>query len=295
MPNPSRPQDGDQTAPGRRGERSEAARPPADPARLHDPAVPESVYDAEYYLRHCAGAQAWRESGGRRFDPVYAGALNRAGLQPGERVVDVGSGRGELLVAAAEAGAASVIGVEYSRAAVDLCRRTLAAHASPGSARVLLADARALPIPDGEADLVTMLDVVEHLSPAELAQALGEGYRVLRKGGRVFIHTMPNRLIYSVTYRLQRGLVPWRWHRWPRDPRNQLERAMHVNEQTARSLRRALERADFERADVRHGEWVHDEFVPPGRPRRLYRRLASHRITAPLGAADLWATGFRRT
>jgi ubiquinone/menaquinone biosynthesis C-methylase UbiE len=294
-PNLSRPADGgDQgSVDDREGGGVERGRTAEKIGPLVPPSVPESSYDADYYLRHCAGAEAWRDSEGRCLDPLYAGALKQAGLARGERVVDIGTGRGELLVAAVEAGAASAIGVEYSSAALELCRRTLTVHGSPESARVILADARLLPIPDRDADVVTMLDVVEHLSPEELAQALREAWRVLHPGGRVFIHTMPNRLIYSITYRLQRGLAPWRWFRWPRDPRNEFERAMHVNEQTARSLRRALEDAAYERVRVRHGDWIHDEFVPSGRSRQLYRRLASRRLTRPLGAADLWAIGFK--
>jgi hypothetical protein len=104
---------------------------------------------------------------------------------------------------------------------------------------------------------------------------------------------MPNRTVYAVTYRLQRLGRPGRRARWPADPRNEHERRLHVNEQTATGLRRALRRAGFEDVRVRPGRWVHDEFVPDARARALYHRLAAHRLTARLGAADLWATARR--
>jgi len=66
---------------------------------------------------------------------------------------------------------------------------------------------------------------------------------------------------------------------------------MHVGEQTVGSLGRALRRAGFEQVRAWPGGWVHDEFVPAERPRRLYRRLAAHRLTRRLGAADIWACG----
>lgn len=116
---------------------------------------------------------------------------------------------------------------------------------------------------------------------------------VPRPGGRILVHTLPNRLIYDVTYRLQRHLVPGRSSRWPRDPRVELEWLMHVNEQTRRSLAASLRRAGFAGVAVTHGEWIHDAFVPDERPRRLLRRLASHRLTRPLGAVDLWGEARR--
>lgn len=258
---------------------------------LPQPAVAPEEYHHDYYLQTCAGADQWRESDGRVASGLYRGVLAKAGLRAGETVVDIGTGRGELVAVAVELGAARATGVDYSPAAIELAQRTLAAHGLGDRATVVLADARAIPLPDGEADLVTLLDVVEHLSPSELAITLAEALRLLRPGGRLLAHTMPNRLVYDVTYRLQRALWPPRWSRWPRDPRGDFERTMHVNEQTRRSLRRSLVRAGF--ADVRceHGQWLHTAFVPDARAQRLYRHLARLPLTAPLGVIDLFAHG----
>lgn len=257
-------------------------------AALPPPAVPPDAYDEHYYRQVCAGAEAWSASGGAAADPLYEGALRLAGLEAGEVVVDVGCGRGELLAVAARLGAARAVGVEYAAAAVALARETLAAAGQSANAEVLEADARALPLEDDSADLVTMLDVVEHLAPGELDAALREARRVLRPGGRVFVHTMPNRLIFSVTYRFQRFL-----HRsWPANPRTEHERRMHVNEQTRGSLRRSLHDAGFIRPDVWLGEWVRTDFVPSKFAAGLYTELASHRLTRPLGVADLWARAY---
>jgi GT2 family glycosyltransferase/cyclopropane fatty-acyl-phospholipid synthase-like methyltransferase len=257
------------------------------------PEVDPAVYDEGYYRESCAGAELWQQSGGAEIDPLYRGSLEIAGLPAGEVVVDIGTGRGELLVAAHEAGARRTIGVEYSPAAVALAQRTLAAHPAAQGAEVLLADARALPLADAMADLVTMLDVVEHLTADERAAAYAEARRILRPGGRMLVHTMPTRTLYEVTYRVQRSLTPQRLRTWPRDPRRQLERDMHVGEQTLRVLRRELRTAGFADVSVRPGAWIHDDFVPDERARRLYRRLARTRLTRSLGAADLWALARR--
>jgi ubiquinone/menaquinone biosynthesis C-methylase UbiE len=149
----------------------------------------------------------------------------------------------------------------------------------------------ALPFPDASFDVVHAHQLLQHLSAP--VRALSEMRRVLRPGGRLLVHTMPNRTVYDVTYRIQRAVRPDRWRRWPADPRNDEERALHVNEQTARGLHRALESAGFA-ATVRHGDWIHTAHVPDVRAGRLYERLAAHRWTRALGAADLWAEAVAR-
>lgn len=256
---------------------------------LPPPVVPPDLYDEQYYRRSCAGSEPWNASEGRTIDPLYPWALHYARLTPGSRVVDVGCGRGELLVAAAKMGASHALGIEYSRAAVDLARHTVEVHALNDSCEVVLADARQLPIEDACADLVTFLDVVEHLSEDELTGALLEARRVLAPGGRVFIHTMPNRYIFSVTYRFLRLSAPWRLAAWPSNPRSEHEKAMHVNEQTLNGLVRALKGAGF--SDVRswRGEWVREDFLPSRKGGRIYRALARRPRTKWLSVADLWA------
>lgn len=257
---------------------------------LPDPVVDPSAYSEDYYRQWCAGYEEWVASEGRAVAGIYPGFLIRAGMRAGDVVVDIGTGRGELLAVAVEAGAERAVGVEYSADAVAMARTTIDVHGVSARAEVLLADARSVPLDDGTADLVCMVDVVEHLSPSELRTALSEAQRLLRPGGRVVAHTMPNGLVYDVTYRLQR-CRPGRRH-WPADPRVELERVMHVNEQTARSLRKAFVAAGFE-TEVCLGEWIHTDHVPDQRARRLYRLLARLGPLAHLGVADLWAVGTR--
>jgi len=259
-----------------------------DHSDLEVPAVLASEYDSAYFLHTCMGAEDWRESDGRSVAPMYAGMLELARLRPGMRVLDVGTGRGELVRVALEKGATEAVGVDYSPAAIELANRTLTAAGNPAGASVVLADARRIPVEDGRFDLVTMLDVVEHLIPEELERSLEEARRALRPGGRVFIHTAPSALIYEVTYRAQRLLRPDRW-RWPADPRNEFERRLHVNEQRPGALRRALRRAGFRNVKVRLGRWVYTDFVPDPGARRLYGRLARIAPLRRFGVADMFA------
>lgn len=255
------------------------------------PAVPPEIYDDTYFQQCCAGHEEWVASGGATFSGLYSGVLRRARLGEGDVVLDVGAGRGELLAVAIEMGASRAVGVEYSASAVAMAEHTLATHDITDRAEIIHGLSWEIPLEDSSVDLAMMVDIVEHLTPKELEATLREVHRVLRPGGRVLAHTLPNRLIYDVTYRWQRLLWPGRRKRWPSEPRLDLERQMHVNEQTVGSLRDMLATTGYDPIDVSLGEWIHDAHVPDDKAKALYRRLARFKLTAPYGVADIWAEG----
>ncbi len=256
---------------------------------LAPPAVESTEYDSSYYLHSCIGSDEWRESEGKDAAGIYPGALKLAGLADGDRLLDIGTGRGDILPVAIRMGASRAVGVDYSEAAVELGQQTLAAADDVQGAEVLLADARRLPAEDEDFDVVTMLDVVEHLTDEELSVSLGEARRALKPGGRVFVHTAPNRLVYTVAYRAQRRMRPGRAARWPEDPRNDFERRMHVNEQSPLSLRKTLKDAGFVSVKVRLGGWVYTDFVPDPPSERPYRVFSRVPVLRWLTTFDLFA------
>ncbi|WP_410567452.1 class I SAM-dependent methyltransferase [Amycolatopsis sp. cmx-4-61] len=112
----------------------------------------------------------------------YRELVRLAGVQPGERVLDVGCGSGYLTGLAAEAGA-SALGVDASEPMIDYCRRTVGS----ASCRFEVGTAQALPVGDGEFDVVLTSMVLHHLPDADQPAALTEMHRVLRSGGRLLL------------------------------------------------------------------------------------------------------------
>ena len=92
------------------------------------------------------------------------------------RILDVGCGTGANLLMLSEYGDAE--GVDVSEDALAFCRER-------GLEKVKLGAAEELPYEDGTFDLVTALDVVEHLD--DDLGGLREMRRVLRPGGRVLL------------------------------------------------------------------------------------------------------------
>lgn len=104
------------------------------------------------------------------------------------RVVDAGCGEGYGLRLLADAGAASVVGVEL---APDVAAH---ARATYPEARVLEADVGAVPLPDASVDVVVSLQVIEHVW--DVPGFLAECARLLRPGGELWCAT-PNRLTFT--------------------------------------------------------------------------------------------------
>ena len=109
-----------------------------------------------------------------------------AGLQPGETVVDVGSGGGlDVLLSARRVGpAGTAYGLDASTDMLTLARAN-AAQAGADNARFLHGHIEDIPLPGGHVDVI-ISNCVINLS-ADKARVLAEAFRVLRPGGRLGI------------------------------------------------------------------------------------------------------------
>nr|MBC7244972.1 class I SAM-dependent methyltransferase [Chloroflexota bacterium] len=210
-------------------------------------AVPATLYNREYFLTECNGYKEFLQGGipaRLRIALRLAGELNK------KRVLDVGCGRCEVVWYCAKAGA-DAYGIDYSPEALSLAQQAAALFHTPTSeapAHLQLADASHLPFRSNAFDVIFMLDIVEHLYPEQLRCALEEAYRVLKGGGVLIIHTMPNLWYYRIGYPLYRVVQRVRGKKLPKDPeqRWQFVSAVHVNKQDIWRLKRALQNAGFD-------------------------------------------------
>jgi arsenite methyltransferase len=152
-------------------------------------------------------------------------------LQPGEDVLDIGSGPGMLAheMAADVAPGGSVHGVEPSESMLAIARaRERAASSAPVA--FAAGDACSLPFAENSFDALTATQVYEYV--ADMPAALGEARRVLRPGGRLLIlDTDWDSLVWhsSDRERMRRVLAAWDEHLadpyLPRSLTRQLEEA----------------------------------------------------------------------
>ena len=118
----------------------------------------------------------WWYTGRRKILTSFVEDICRRVTDRRPRILDVGCGTGANLLMLSQYGDAE--GVDVSEDALAFCRER-------GLENVKLGAAEKLPYDDGTFDLVTALDVVEHLDD-DLA-GLREMRRVLRPGGRVLL------------------------------------------------------------------------------------------------------------
>ncbi|WP_435065320.1 arsenite methyltransferase [Halobaculum sp. EA56] len=109
-----------------------------------------------------------------------------AGLEPGETVLDLGSGGGfDCFLAAREVGdEGRVIGVDMTPEMVERARGNVEAN-DAANVEFRLGEIEHLPVADGSVDVI-LSNCVINLSP-DKRRVVAEAYRVLRPGGRLAV------------------------------------------------------------------------------------------------------------
>jgi demethylmenaquinone methyltransferase/2-methoxy-6-polyprenyl-1,4-benzoquinol methylase len=146
------------------------------------------VYDLLNTVMSAGLHHRWRER-----------AADVAGVSPGDRVLDVATGTGDLALELAQriAPGGEVVGSDFSEAMLERARRK---NRFPQSVRFEWGDALDLSYPDDSFDAATVGFGARNF--ADLARGLREMRRVVRPGGRVVVleFTTPIRPPLSIFY-----------------------------------------------------------------------------------------------
>ncbi len=214
-------------------------------------ALPSALYTEEYFRTACEGYTEFNESEGEHLSRRLREAFKLAEVLPEMNVLDIGCGRGEILLHCIQLGA-NAYGIDYAKAAVKMSQEVIRSSVPDvkGKTGVMQADAKKLPFPTSFFDRVLMFDIVEHLHPWELHEAMLDVHRVLKPDGRFIIHTAPNVWYDHYAYpvvRLVRTLLG-EGDKYPKNPRQfgvAVNEHVHVNEQSIWSMRQVLKETGF--------------------------------------------------
>jgi 2-polyprenyl-3-methyl-5-hydroxy-6-metoxy-1,4-benzoquinol methylase len=176
--------------------------------------VDSNLYDKNYYYHDNEGCHEYAQGLDIAIHPKYKHVLEIADPRQGDEILDVGCGRGELLYYCAKKGA-HVLGLDYSRAAVDIARQTI--QMLPVELRSF-AEAEIGDVTDYDFsrryDLIFMLDVFEHMNDDQIERACEKFKKILKNNGRIVI-TTPN--LYYEKYLQPIKMVldlPFRFLKW---------------------------------------------------------------------------------
>lgn len=206
--------------------------------------VSSNEYDEEW-IRDTWGwdtPEFFIKTQGKNLRPRITASLELAALQPGMRILDIGCGRGEVILHCGRLGI-NAVGIDYSEPTLELARQAKETHSEEEQAKMhfILGDINELN-DTHQFDRIFLLDIVEHLYDPQLNEIFRQCHRLLKPEGFMIIHTLPNKWVYDITYsKIIRLFMPW----LPKNPRTEKEKAIHVNEMTIVHLSRLLTGAKF--------------------------------------------------
>lgn len=217
--------------------------------------VDQKKYSKEYFVNNCEGHEDWQSFGASVLSPRLEECFKLARIKKGIKVLDFGSGRGEMAYQAALKGA-SVIGLDYSTEAIKLSNKIKPPRSGKLSFHLL--KGHKLPIRNHSIDVIFFVDVIEHLYPEEVRVILSEFKRILVPGGKIIVHTAPNKDYYDYGYKYftRFANILANLFVWPilfrerlvssSNPRTIYEKEVHVNECSKEMVERYFGDAGFE-------------------------------------------------
>ncbi len=147
----------------------------SDNFKSHDAASYDEVAGAfDYWTRRVTG-------------PLAERVVELSGMQPGDRVLDVGTGSGIVMMAAAKrvAPGGKVTAIDLSEGMLRAAQENVTAQDLASAVELRVMDAEHLEFPDRSFDVAVSLFAVLHFPDPR--RAIGEIFRVLQPGGRAVI------------------------------------------------------------------------------------------------------------
>lgn len=132
--------------------------------------------------------RSWHQHSSPALARVTTAVLSVSALQPGDVVLDLGCGNGQITIPLAERGA-DVLGVDVSPAMASSLRAEAARRGLSGLTAVTVPIER-LKLQPESFDLIVSSYALHHLRDADKARLVSAAYRSLRPGGRLVIADM---------------------------------------------------------------------------------------------------------
>src|SRR5262245_36706800 len=158
-------------------------------------------------------------------------------IADGATVLDFGCGAGSFLaVLGEERPTVRAVGVDIGSSQIDFANREVASRFPGGriTFEALPAESGVVPHPDSSFDVITAIEVIEHLHPAIAHRFLRDTSRLLNPGRRLIVTTPNYRSLWPLIEVVLERMSPVKYH------------DQHINKFTPSSLVKFVESAGFE-------------------------------------------------
>jgi SAM-dependent methyltransferase len=187
-------------------------------ARVNDPEYPKAKaaslakqWGYDYWdgdRRICYGGYRYMEG---RWEKVARAMVEQYGIKPGDKILDVGCGKGFLLYDFTK------VGVELDLHGIDISEYAIHNSKPEIRDRLQIASATSLPFPDGYFDFVFSITTLHNLYCYDLDKALREIERVGKKNKYICVESYRNEqekanlLYWQVTCEAFNSPQEWQW------------------------------------------------------------------------------------
>ena len=223
--------------------------------------VDPKLYTRKYYLSEASGHEEYLKSKGSILEYRLIKMIKLIPSVKNKTVLDIGSGRGEIVFWSVNNGAKKSVGIDYSKSAIKLSNKILVSKPKKYRDRItfILMDAKKLEFKNKSFDVVITTEVLEHLYPEEQDQVFSEISRVMKDDGLLFIHTAPSKWFNDIFYKywcypVSSVLIlinniftgnKYSYLTQPSEIRSYFHRVMHVNEPEYYSLNKLIKNNGF--------------------------------------------------
>lgn len=216
------------------------------------------LYDKDYYLNTCCGSEEFKKYKGKNVHSQIKEYVNLLDINKSKKVLDIGCGRGDLAFQIAKKGA-TVYGIDYSKDGIALAIDALNLQSEEIKNKLdfKIMDAKNIQFKDNTFDIITAIDVFEHLYKSELDIVMNEIYRVLKPNGILLVHTDTNKIYLDFTHKywsypisylllnINKAMTGKVYLGLEKDPRNEFHKKQHVNEPTYKYLKTLFKNHKF--------------------------------------------------
>lgn len=205
-----------------------------------------SLYTEDYFLESATGHSEFLDFKGKYEDLIekFQFIIRNLNLTPDVSLLDIGCGRGEVVIYHSLNGGAAT-GVDYSEDAVKIAQ---AKAIELGAKCRFIEDSFENINEETKFDRIISVDFIEHISREESKNYFRKCFNILNPGGRMIVYTYPNTIRRRYGYKLIRIFALLKNRHLPEKEPDTVSthyKQYHLNEQNYYSLKELAKSAGF--------------------------------------------------